>query len=75
MRLQRGEATIAPGFHLEEALAQAPTPAFTEEGFTRPARVARVALVDGGQLSASGGTLNSARSAAQYGLQARCGRR
>ena len=67
MRLQRGEATFAPGFHLEEANAQAPTPAFTEEGFTRPARVA---LVDGGQLPASGGTLNSARSAAEYGLQA-----
>ena len=44
-----------------------PAPAFTEEGFTRPARVA---LVDGGQLPASGGTLNSARSAADYGLQA-----
>ena len=67
MRLQRGEATFAPGFHLEEAFAQAPTPAFTEEGFARPACVA---LVDGGQLPASGGTLNSARSAAEYGLQA-----
>ena len=29
-----------------------------------------MALVDGGQLPASGGTLNSARSAADYGLQA-----
>ena len=67
MRLQRGEAAFAPGFHLEEAFAQATTPAFTAEGFTRPATVA---LVNGGLLPASGGTLNSARSAAEYGLSA-----
>ena len=67
MRLQHGEAAFARGFDLEEAFAQAPTPAFTDEGFARPPRVA---LVDGGQLPASGGTLNSARSAAEYGLPA-----
>lgn len=67
MRLQRGEARFAPGFHLDEAYAHSTTPLFTPEGFTRPERVA---LVDGGALPAAGGTLNSPRSAAEYGVAA-----
>lgn len=67
MRLHRGEARFAPGFHLDEAFGLSTTPAFTAEGFARPARVA---LVDGGALPDSGGTLNSARSAAEYGVPA-----
>ena len=67
MRLQRGEAAFAAGFHLDEAFSQGTTPAFTTEGYTRPARIA---LVQGGQLPSSGGTLNSPRSAAEYGVPA-----
>jgi hypothetical protein len=62
MRLQRGEAAFAPGFHLEEAFARSTTPAFSPEGFARPDAVA---LVDAGRLPAIGGTLNSPRSAAE----------
>jgi predicted Zn-dependent protease len=65
MRLERGEAAFAPGFQLEEAIADGASPCFTAEGFVRPGRVA---LVDAGTLPASGGTLNSPRSAAEYGV-------
>lgn len=67
MRLQRGEAAFAPGFHLEEAFARSTTPAFSAEGFARPDAVA---LVDDGRLPATGGTLNSPRSAAEFGMPA-----
>lgn len=67
MRLQRGEAAFAPGFHLEEAFAHSSTPAFSPEGFARPDAVA---LVDDGRLPATGGTLNSPRSAAEFGVPA-----
>lgn len=67
MRLERGESHFAPGFHLEEAFARSTTPAFTAEGFTRPASVA---LVEDGRLPAGGGTLNSPRAAAEYGVAA-----
>ncbi len=67
MRLQRGEARFAPGFHLDEAFGLSTTPAFTAEGFVRPASVP---LVEAGALPASGGTLNSLRSAAEYGVPA-----
>ena len=67
MRLQRGEAQLAGGFHLEEAFAKSTTALFTPEGFTRPASVP---LVSAGQLPSSGGTLNSPRSAAEYGVPA-----
>ena len=67
MRLQRGEAAFAPGFHLEEAFALSTTPAFSPEGFARPAAVV---LVDDGRLPATGGTLNSPRSAVEYGVPA-----
>ena len=67
MRLQRGEAAFAANFHLEEAFARSTTPAFSSEGFARPDAVV---LVDGGRLPATGGTLNSLRSAAEYGVPA-----
>ena len=67
MRLERGEAAFAPGFQLDEVIADGTAPCFTAEGFVRPRRVA---LVDAGQLPASGGTLNSPRSAAEYGVAA-----
>ena len=67
MRLERGEAAMATGFHLDEAFAQGTAPAFTAQGHLRPPSVA---LVDAGRLPASGGTLNSPRSAAEYGVAA-----
>ena len=67
MRLEKGEAQFADGFHLEEAFAKSTTALFTPEGFTRPASVP---LVSAGRLPASGGTLNSPRSAAEYKVQA-----
>ena len=67
MRLQRGEAQFAAGVHLEEAFAQSTTEAFTAEGDMRPSRIL---LVDHGRLPSGGGTLNSSRSAAEYGVPA-----
>ena len=67
MRLQRGEAAFAPGFHLDEAFARSTAPSFSPEGFARPDSVA---LVADGRLPAAGGTLNSPRSAAEYGVPA-----
>ena len=67
MRLQRGEAAFASAFDLDEAFSQGTAPAFTAEGYTRPPSVA---LVQAGRLPASGGTLNSPRSAAEYGVAA-----
>jgi len=65
MRLERGEAAFAPGFQLDDAIAEGTSPGFTAEGFVRPETVV---LVDAGTLPASGGTLNSPRSAAEYGV-------
>ena len=67
MRLERREAALADGFHLDEAFAQGTTPAFTAQGDLRPPSIA---LIDGGRLPASGGTLNSPRSAAEYKVAA-----
>jgi predicted Zn-dependent protease len=67
MRLERGEAAFASGFQLDEAIADSTAPCFTAEGFVRPQRVA---LVDDGMRPASGGTLNSTRSASEYGVAA-----
>jgi predicted Zn-dependent protease len=67
MRLERGEAAFNAGFQLDEAIALGTSPAFSAEGFVRPARVA---LVQAGRQPASGGTLNSARSAAEFGVAA-----
>ncbi|MBE0547345.1 MAG: TldD/PmbA family protein [Rubrivivax sp.] len=65
MRLQRGDAAFAPGFHLDETIARSTTPAFSPEGFARPAEVA---LVKDGRPPATGGTLSSPRSAVEYGM-------
>lgn len=67
MRLERGEAAFNAGFDLDEAVDLGTAPAFSAEGFVRPARVA---LVEAGKLPASGGTLNSPRYAAEYGVAA-----
>ena len=66
-RLADGSATFASGFHLDEDVAGGHAPAFTAEGFVKPACVS---LVEAGRLPASGGTLNSPRSAAEYGVDA-----
>jgi predicted Zn-dependent protease len=67
MRLERGEAAFDARIHLDEAVADGTAPCFTAEGFVRPARVA---LVEAGKLPVAGGTLNSPRSAAEYGVAA-----
>jgi predicted Zn-dependent protease len=67
MRFERGEALFDARFNLDEAFALGTSPAFTADGFVRPARVA---LVEAGKLPVSGGTLNSPRSAAEYGVAA-----
>ena len=67
MRLHSASAAFAEGFHLDEAVSLGTTPAFSAEGYLRPASVA---LVQSGRLPASGGTLNSPRSAAEYGVTA-----
>jgi predicted Zn-dependent protease len=66
VRLERGDA-FAAGFDLDEATGAGIAPAFTAEGFVRPERVA---LVERGRLPDSGGTLNSPRSALEYGVPA-----
>ncbi|RZT93697.1 TldD/PmbA family protein [Rivibacter subsaxonicus] len=67
MRLERGEAAFDARINLDEAIADGTAPCFTAEGFVRPGRVA---LVESGRLPAGGGTLNSPRSAAEYGVAA-----
>jgi len=67
MRLARGEAAFAPGVQIDEAIESGTAPAFTAEGFVRPASVP---LIAAGRLPASGGTLNSPRSAREYGVAA-----
>lgn len=67
MRLERGETALAPGVHFEEAIGSGTAAAFTAEGFARPASVP---LVVAGRLPPGGGTLNSPRSAREYGVPA-----
>jgi predicted Zn-dependent protease len=64
MRLAHHDAALHPGLSLAEHTAVGPAPAFTGEGFARPARVS---LVEGGLAT---DTLNSPRSAREYGLSA-----
>jgi predicted Zn-dependent protease len=66
-RLADGSAAFASAFDLCEDVASGNAPAFTADGFVRPARVA---LIEAGRLPAGGGTLNSVRSAAEYGVVA-----
>lgn len=64
MQLAHGDATLHPSFDLREATGRGIAPAFTDDGFVKPAEVA---LVRAGQAA---GTLNSPRSAREYGLDA-----
>jgi predicted Zn-dependent protease len=66
MRLVNGEAAFHAQVNLDEAVSEGTAPAFTATGHTRPGRIA---LVEAGRLPADGGTLNSPRSAAEYGVQ------
>jgi predicted Zn-dependent protease len=67
MRMVRGEAQMSEMVHIGEDLAQSTSPAFSAEGYTRPGRVA---LVEAGRLPAEGGSLNSPRAAAEFGVAA-----
>jgi len=67
MRLHSGQAEFNPMVQLDEADAGATTPSFTAEGFLRPSQVS---LVHAGARPATGGTLNSTRAAAEYGVSA-----
>ncbi|HUG21739.1 TldD/PmbA family protein [Piscinibacter sp.] len=63
-RLEHRDASLNAAVHLSEDTAHCIAPAFTAEGFAKPARVL---LVEAGRAT---GTLNSPRSAQQYGLEA-----
>lgn len=63
-RLEHRDAQLHADFHLKEDTSRSIAPAFTAEGFAKPASVP---LVEAGRAA---GTLNSPRSARQYGLGA-----
>ena len=63
-RLEHRDAALHPAVSITEDTARGIAPAFTADGFAKPACVS---LVEGGQAT---GTLNSPRSARQYGLPA-----
>ena len=63
-RLEHCDAQLHAGVSLSEDTAHGIAPAFTAEGFAKPSVVS---LIDAGLAT---GTLNSPRSARQYGLQA-----
>ena len=64
MTLAHGDVALSAGVHLSEATARGIAPAFTNDGFVRPSEVT---LIRGGQAV---DTLNSPRSAREYGLPA-----
>ncbi len=64
MQLAHGDTALHPQVQLAEATADGIAPAFTVDGFVRPAEVA---LVRDGRAA---GTLNSPRSAREYGVAA-----
>jgi predicted Zn-dependent protease len=64
VRLDRGDAALHPDIHLSEDTAGGLAPGFTADGFVRPATVS---LVTAGKAA---GTLNSTRSAREFGLTA-----
>jgi predicted Zn-dependent protease len=64
MQLEHGDAQLHPSVQVSEAVARGNAPAFTAEGFARPAEVA---LVRDGRAV---GTLNSPRSARECGVAA-----
>jgi predicted Zn-dependent protease len=63
-RLEHRDAQLSAAFQLSEDTAHSIAPAFTAEGFSKPARVELIAA------GLAAGTLNSPRSARQYGLVA-----
>ena len=63
-RLEHRDTALHPVVSMTEDTARGIAPAFTADGFAKPACVS---LVEGGQAT---GTLNSPRSARQYGLPA-----
>ncbi|HJV62975.1 MAG TPA: metallopeptidase TldD-related protein [Albitalea sp.] len=63
-RLEHHDAQLSSHMHLSEDTAHGLAAGFTAEGFAKPASVS---LIDAGRAA---GTLNSPRSARQYGLQA-----
>ena len=60
MQLAHGDARLHASLHLHEATAEGIAPAFTDDGFVKPASVT---LIEGG---CAIGTLNSPRSAREY---------
>ncbi|MDL2336968.1 MAG: metallopeptidase TldD-related protein [Pseudomonadota bacterium] len=63
-KLERGEAALHSTVSITEDAARSAVPAFTEEGSLRPPLVS---LVERGRAT---GTLNSTRSAREYGIEA-----
>ncbi len=63
-KLERGEAFLHPGISISEDAARSAAPAFTEEGSLRPTLIG---LIEHGRAT---GTLNSTRSAREYGIEA-----
>jgi len=63
-RLEHRDAQLSPIVEMSEDTSRSIAPAFTAEGFAKPASVS---LIEAGR---STGTLNSPRSARQYGLPA-----
>lgn len=64
MRLAHRDEVLSPQFHLVEHTAMGSAPGFTAEGFGRPGQVR---LIERGLAT---GTLNNARSAREYGVDA-----
>jgi predicted Zn-dependent protease len=64
MRLAHRDEVLSPQFNLFEHTALGSAPGFTAEGFARPQRVS---LIEHGLAT---GTLNNARSAREYGVEA-----
>lgn len=62
MNMHRGEAQLHPGFSLIEATGEGIAPCFQDDGFVKPQAVP---LVAAGRIA---GTLNSPRSAKEYGV-------
>ncbi len=63
-RLEQGDARLHPSINLHEDTSHSIAPRFTADGFSKPSVVK---LIDTGR---AGGTLNSPRSAREYGLEA-----
>lgn len=64
LALEHGDATLHPAVDLAEAAQRGIAPAFTADGFVKPGEIALV------KAGLAAGTLNSPRSAREYGLAA-----